>query len=324
MRFLKSAFLTLLAVMMAEPGLLVLEQPRANACNAEHTQSTIGRGSLAADARRGSAPPSGISADTRSNDDVKFPYQLTLLSRVLIGGFVSASPLQEGQREGPPGQIGPPGPQGPPGPPGPAGPQGPAGAQGPPGPPGTPGPQGPPGNDATMQGPPGPQGPQGPQGYQGDSGPQGVSGPVGADGPSGPRGFKGDPGPQGAPGPQGLKGEKGDIGPAGPPGPPVNLRVFDSGFFPATRGKEYNFQHGLGSTRLLTRIFYSADSAGGVLEEVVTDASRGRVASLWVGAYVKILSAESIVIGVGGLGLNKFNGGVRTTGFLRVIAVALP
>jgi hypothetical protein len=28
-------------------------------------------------------------------------------------------------------------------------------------------------------------------------------------------------------------------------------------------------------------------------------------------------------IEVGGLGLNKFSGGVRTTGFLRVIAVAL-
>ena len=54
------------------------------------------------------------------------------------------------------------------------------------------------------------------------------------------------------------------------------------------------------------------------------DASRGRSASLWVGAYVKNLSVDSLTIEVGGLGLNKFSGGVRTAGFLRVIAVALP
>jgi hypothetical protein len=80
----------------------------------------------------------------------------------------------------------------------------------------------------------------------------------------------------------------------------------------------------LGSTRLLTRIYYCADSTGGALEEVVLDASRGRTASLWVGAYVKSLSEGSLTIEVGGLGLNKFSGGVRSTGFLRVIAIDLP
>jgi hypothetical protein len=104
----------------------------------------------------------------------------------------------------------------------------------------------------------------------------------------------------------------------------VNLRSFDTGLFPATRGKLYNFQHGLGSTRLLVRIYYSADSTGGALEEVVTDASRGPTASLWVGAYLKSLSVDSLTIEVGGLGLSKFSGGLRTTGFLRVIAIALP
>jgi hypothetical protein len=94
--------------------------------------------------------------------------------------------------------------------------------------------------------------------------------------------------------------------------------------FAATRGKVYNFQHGLGNTRLLTRIYYCADSTGVVLEEVVLDASRGRAASLWVGAYVKSLNEASLTIEVGGLGLNKYSGGVRSTGFLRVIAVALP
>jgi hypothetical protein len=80
----------------------------------------------------------------------------------------------------------------------------------------------------------------------------------------------------------------------------------------------------LGSTRLLTRIYYCADSTGDALEEVILDASRGRSASLWVGAYVKNLSKGSLTVEVGGLGLNKFSGGVRSTGFLRVIAVDLP
>ena len=104
----------------------------------------------------------------------------------------------------------------------------------------------------------------------------------------------------------------------------MNLRSFDSGLFPATRGKVYSFQHSLGSTRLVIRIYYCADSSGVALEEVVLDASKGRAASLWVGAYVKSLSEGSLTVEVGGLGLNKFSGGVRSTGFLRVIAVALP
>jgi len=238
--------------------------------------------------------------------------------------------------EGPPGPAGPPGPSGPPGPAGPpgstgpqgpAGPPGPSGSQGPAGPPGPmgpTGPQGPPGHDASMQGPPGPQGPGGPQGYSGPEGPRGEPGPTGSPGPAGPRGFTGDRGPTGPPGPRGPKGERGETGPAGPPGPPINLRVFDSGMFAAQAGKTYVFAHKLESTRLIIRIFYSSDATGGVLEEVVLDSSRGRTAALWVGAFVRSLSSDSMTISVGGLGLSRFSGGVRSTGFLRVIAVALP
>ncbi len=204
------------------------------------------------------------------------------------------------------------GPQGPPGPPGPTGPAGPQG------------PQGPSGRDATMQGPTGPSGPQGPPGYSGPIGPQGDPGPMGPQGSQGPRGFKGDEGPPGPPGPRGPKGDKGDTGPQGPAGPPVNLRSFDSGLFPASAGKVYNFAHNLGTTRLLIRIYYCSDSAGLQLEEVIVDSSRGQRASLWIGAFIKNLNADSLSVETGGLGLSKFNGGIHKTGFLRIIAVALP
>lgn len=243
------------------------------------------------------------------------------------------SPHARGQQNGPQGPQGPPGPDGPPGPAGPPGPQGsagptgpvgPQGATGPQGPQGPAGPQGPPGHDATMQGPQGPPGQQGPMGYQGSPGPQGDQGPMGPQGPQGPqgpRGFRGDEGPTG---PTGPKGEKGDTGAQGPPGPPVNLRSFDSGLFAAGLGKVYNFAHNLGTTRLLIRIYYCSDSAGSQLEEVIVDASRGRTASLWVGAFIKSLNADLLSVETGGLGLSKFNGGVRKAGFLRIIAVALP
>ena len=259
---------------------------------------------------------------------------------------------QEQGQQGPPGAPGPPGNGGPPGPPGPPGPQGPPGGQGPPGaqgpqgppgsgepgpagpqgpagPPGQTGPTGPPGpagHDASMQGPPGPQGPQGPPGYQGPAG-QGEPGPMGPQGLEGPRGYKGDRGPEGPAGPRGPKGDtgdKGETGPRGLPGAPVNLRSYDSGLFQATSGKTYSFTHNLGSTALLVRIYYSADSAGTELQEVLIDTSRGRAASAWVGAFVKSLSENSMTIQVGGLGLTRFSGGVKSTGFLRVIAVALP
>jgi collagen triple helix repeat protein len=254
---------------------------------------------------------------------------------------------QEQGPQGPPGAPGPPGNGGPPGPPGPAGPPGPPGAQGPQGPPGSgapgaagpqgpqgppgqigpPGPQGPPGNDASMQGPPGAQGPQGPAGYQGPAGPQGDHGPMGPQGLEGPRGYKGDRGAEGPAGPRGPKGDngdKGDIGPRGMPGPPVNLRAFDSGLFPASAGKTYAFSHSLGSTALIVRIYYSTDPSGAELQEVLIDTSRGRAASAWVGAFVKSLSSNSMTIQVGGLGLTRSLAAGRTSGFLRVIAVALP
>lgn len=150
---------------------------------------------------------------------------------------------------------------------------------------------------------------------------------MGPQGLEGPRGFKGDRGPEGPGGPRGPKGEtgeKGETGPRGLPGPPVNLRTFDSGLFQARPGKSYSFSHNLGSTGLLIRIYYSADSAGAELQEVLIDTSRGRAASAWVGAFVKSLNSDTMTIQVGGLGLNKFSDGVRSTGFLRLIAVALP
>jgi hypothetical protein len=94
--------------------------------------------------------------------------------------------------------------------------------------------------------------------------------------------------------------------------------------FAASPGKTYDFAHNLGTTKLLVRIYYSADSAGAQLEEVIVDASRGQRASLWVGAFVTKLNANSLSIETGGLGLSKFNGGARKSGYLRIIAVALP
>jgi len=143
----------------------------------------------------------------------------------------------------------------------------------------------------------------------------------------GPRGFKGDAGPEGPPGPRGPKGDqgdKGDIGPRGLPGPPVNLRTFDSGLFAASSGKTYNFTHNLGSTGLFVRIYYCADPSGAELQEVLIDTSRGRAASMWSGAFIKSLTANSITIQVGGLGLNKSAAASRASGFLRVVAIALP
>jgi hypothetical protein len=143
----------------------------------------------------------------------------------------------------------------------------------------------------------------------------------------GPRGFKGDAGPEGPPGPRGPKGDqgdKGDIGPRGLPGPPVNLRTFDSGLFPASPGKTYSFIHNLASTALIVRIYYSADPSGAELQEVLIDTSRGRAVSMWSGAFVRSLTANSIIIQVGGLGLNKSIAASRTNGFLRVVAIALP
>lgn len=147
---------------------------------------------------------------------------------------------------------------------------------------------------------------------------------MGPQGPVGPRGFRGDEGPPGPLGPKGPKGEKGDTGPQGPPGPPVNFHSFDSGLFAASPGKVYNFAHNLGTTRLLVRIHYCSDSAGSQFEEVIVDASRGQRASLWIGAFVKNLNTNSLTVETGGLGLSKFNGGVRKAGFLRIIVVALP
>jgi hypothetical protein len=94
--------------------------------------------------------------------------------------------------------------------------------------------------------------------------------------------------------------------------------------FAASSGKVYNFTHNLGAVPLLVRIYYCPDNAGSQLEEVIIDASRGRTASLWIGAFVRRLDAASLSVETGGLGLSKFNGGVRKAGFLRIIAMALP
>ena len=241
------------------------------------------------------------------------------------GGLLRSRTQQNGPSgpAGPMGPQGPPGPQGPQGPPGQTGPAGPAGPTGPAGPSGPPGPPGPPGRDASMHGPPGPTGPPGPPGYQGPQGHQGDPGPPGPPGQLGPRGYQGDPGPQGPQGDQGPKGDRGDVGPAGPPGPPVNLRVFDSGLFAAAPGKVYTFAHNLSATPLIVRVFYSSDGAGAQLEEVVNDASRGAANALWIGAFVKV-DGSSITVQTGGLGLTRFSGGVRKSGYLRVVAVALP
>jgi len=345
MKKLKFPFLTLLGVMIVAPCLLASRQTGVQAYDSERNQSPFEL-SLPSSSSTGTEPLSE-SINIRPTDYNPLS-QLELLSHNLLNeaSIVSAvSALTFGQNgpqgpqgpPGPPGQEGPPGPPGPPGatgPPGPQGPQGPPGhdatMQGPPGPPGPQGPPGmsgppgPPGHDANMQGPSGPPGPPGPPGYQGPNGPQGDSGPMGPEGPRGPRGLQGDPGPQGIPGPLGPKGDKGDTGPEGPPGPPVNLHSFDSGLFAAAAGKVYTFQHNLGSTRLLIRVYYSSDSSGSDLSDVVVNTSRGLKATLWAGAFVKSLSSDALTVEVGGLGLTQFSGGTRKAGFLRVIAVALP
>jgi hypothetical protein len=99
--------------------------------------------------------------------------------------------------------------------------------------------------------------------------------------------------------------------------------VFDSGLFTASAGRSYPLQHNLASTRLLIRLFYSTDSTGAALEEVLTDTSRGRGPALWSGAFVRAITDNTLTVEVGGLGLSKSAVNLRT-GFLRVIAVALP
>ena len=294
-------------------------------------------------------PPPSMSAGARHQLHLWFSASAESSSELtkFSPGISKPSPRtrnHDQEQQGPQGPPGPPGgggPPGPPGPPGPAGPQGPLGPQGPPGagepgppgpqgPPGPsgstgpPGPPGPPGHDASMQGPPGPQGPQGYSGSQGPQGEPGPSGPQGVPGPPGSRGLQGDPGPRGPAGPEGPKGEKGSQGPVGPAGPPVNLRSFDTGFFAATAGKEFSFAHDLGTTKLLLRVFYASDASGSGMQEVVLDTSRGRSASGWVGAFIESVTPTSLSVQTGGLGLSRFSGGVRTRGFLRVIAVALP
>lgn len=342
LRLLTSAFLTVLCVMTAAPSRLADEQMRVEASDSE--RPTLRREVFAIGYVKSAAEARVAGVDIRATDHESL-NQLSPLSGLFEVGDVSAKPslmrfLQNGP-QGPQGPPGPPGPEGPPGPTGAQGAQGPAGPQGPPGsgqqgsagppgpqgsqgPAGPQGPPGPPGQDATMQGP---QGPAGPPGYQGPAGPQGDPGPNGPEGPMGPRGFKGDAGPEGPPGPRGPKGDqgdKGDIGPRGLPGPPVNLRTFDSGLFPASPGKTYSFIHNLASTALIVRIYYSADPSGAELQEVLIDTSRGRAVSMWSGAFVRSLTANSITIQVGGLGLNKSIAASRTNGFLRVVAIALP
>ena len=345
MRLLTSAFLTVLLVMTAAPGRLASEQTRIEAKTFE--RSILTRKTFAIEYVKSATEPGVAKVDIRARDHESL-NQLSLLSALFEVGGVSEKPsltrfVQNGP-QGPQGPPGPPGPEGPPGPTGAQGAQGPAGPQGPPGsgqqgpagptgpqgpqgPQGPGGPQGPPGpsgQDATMQGP---QGPPGPPGYQGPAGPQGDHGPSGPEGPMGPRGFKGDTGPEGPHGPRGPKGDQGDegdIGPRGLPGPPVNLRSFDSGLFPASPGKTYSFAHNLGSTLLFVRIYSGADPSGAELQEVLIDTSRGRAVSMWSGAFVKSLTANAIIIQVGGLGLNKSVAASRTSAFLRVVAIALP
>jgi hypothetical protein len=100
--------------------------------------------------------------------------------------------------------------------------------------------------------------------------------------------------------------------------------VFDSGFVAATIGSLLNFNHNLGTTRLLVKVYYSQDASGADMEEVIGDTSAGTFTARWIGAFVKSITPTTLKVQTGGLGLTRFNGGVRARGFLRVVAVGLP
>jgi hypothetical protein len=99
--------------------------------------------------------------------------------------------------------------------------------------------------------------------------------------------------------------------------------VFDSGFFAATVGKEFDFAHNLATNKVIVRVYYAADASTGEMDEVICDASGGRLAANWIGVFIRITTSNLKVQG-GGLGLTRFSGGVRTRGYLRIIATALP
>jgi len=128
-------------------------------------------------------------------------------------------------------------------------------------------------------------------------------------------------GQQGPPRAAGPPGQKGDPGPQVSPGV---VRVFDSGFVAASIASSLSFTHDLGTTRLLVKVYYSEDASGVEMEEVVADTSGGTFVARWIGAFVKSITPTTLKVQTGGLGITRFNGGVRARGFLRVIAVALP
>ena len=103
----------------------------------------------------------------------------------------------------------------------------------------------------------------------------------------------------------------------------MNLRVFDSGFFAATPAKQYDFTHNLGTNKLIVRVYFSIDPSGAESEEVICDASGGRLIAGWIGAFAQI-TPLTLSVQTGGAGLTRFSRGVRSRGFYRVIAIALP
>ncbi len=74
---------------------------------------------------------------------------------------------------------------------------------------------------------------------------------------------------------------------------------------------------------MIVRVYYAVDASGGEMDEVISDASGGRSAANWIGAFVRI-TQSNLKVQAGGLGLTRFSGGVRTRGFLRIIATPLP
>ena len=187
----------------------------------------------------------------------------------------------------------------------------------------------------------GPPGPAGPAGQQGPPGPPGEQGPPGQPGEQGPPGERGDPGAQGAPGPAGPAGPTGPAGPsgppgpAGPPGPPGTgfLNVYDTGWVAFSQGQSRTFTHNLGTTKMMVKVYFATSASGASMQEVMTtfyNFPEG-IHDPRAGAIVKAITATQFILQTGDRGIQNLidspagTGVARaTSGYLRVIAIALP
>jgi hypothetical protein len=80
----------------------------------------------------------------------------------------------------------------------------------------------------------------------------------------------------------------------------------------------------LNTTKLIVRLYYSPNARGSNQQEVVLDTSGGADPADWIGAFLRHIGEVEFQVQVGGRGLSRSGAGILRSGFVRVLAIALP